>query len=343
MKKIVLTGICQMEPVEAPVPEIRQPDEVLIRMKAVGVCGSDVHYYDSGKIGSQVVQYPFAVGHEGAGQIEAVGSGVKRLRPGDRVAIDPAMPCFGCDQCRAGRFHTCRHMRFLGCPGQAEGCLAEYIVMPESSCFPISDRLTYEQASVSEPLAIGVYAVQLSGVRPGQTICILGSGPIGMSVLAAARAIGVEQVYVTDKIPERLALARLSGATWTGDANDPHLTEQMLDTCPQPDFVFECCGSQDALDSAIRLLVPGGKLMIIGIPPFSRFSFDVDSMRRKEIAIQNVRRQNGCTGKTIELLEQGLIKVDHWITHRFPLERTQEAFEMVSHYRDGVLKAMIMC
>ena len=132
MKKIVLTGICRMEPVEAPVPEIRQPDEVLIRMKAVGVCGSDVHYYDSGKIGSQVVQYPFAVGHEGAGQIEAVGSGVKRLRPGDRVAIDPAMPCFGCDQCRAGRFHTCRHMRFLGCPGQAEGCLAEYIVMPES-------------------------------------------------------------------------------------------------------------------------------------------------------------------------------------------------------------------
>lgn len=332
-----------MEMVDAPRPEIQHPGEVLIRMKAVGVCGSDVHYYDSGKIGSQVVQYPFAVGHEGAGQVEAVGSGVKTLKPSDRVAIDPAMPCFTCDQCRAGRFHTCRHMRFLGCPGQAEGCLAEYVVMPETSCIRIADHLTYEQAAASEPLAIGVYAVKLSGIRPGQTACILGSGPIGISVLSAAKAAGITQVAVTDKIPERLAIARQSGATWTGNASDPDLEQQLLRNFPQPDFVFECCGSQDALDSAVRLLVPGGKLMIIGIPPFSRFGFDVDLMRRKEIAIQNVRRQNLCTEPTIKMLEDGVIHVDHWITHRFPLAETQQAFDMVSQYRDGVLKAMILC
>lgn len=332
-----------MEMIDAPRPEIQNPGEVLIRMKAVGVCGSDVHYYDSGKIGSQVVQYPFAVGHEGAGQVEAVGSGVKTLKPGDRVAIDPAMPCFVCDQCRAGRFHTCRKMRFLGCPGQAEGCLAEYVVMPETSCIKIADHLTYEQAAASEPLAIGVYAVKLSGIKPGQTACILGSGPIGISVLSAAKAAGITQVAVTDKIPERLAIARQSGADWTGNANDPGLEEKLLREFPQPDFVFECCGSQDALDSAIRLLVPGGKLMIIGIPPFSRFGFDVDMMRRKEIAIQNVRRQNLCAEPTIKMLEDGVIRVDHWITHRFTLAETQQAFDMVSQYRDGVLKAMILC
>ena len=130
MKSMMLTGIRRMEMHQVPDPEVADDHDVLIKMKVIGVCGSDVHYYTSGKIGSQVVQYPFPVGHEGAGEVVSTGKAVTRVRPGDRIAIEPAMPCRECDQCQAGRPHTCRNLRFLGCPGQADGCLSEYIVMP---------------------------------------------------------------------------------------------------------------------------------------------------------------------------------------------------------------------
>jgi len=149
MKAFKLTGIRQMEMMEVSDPQIVNADDVLIRMKTVGVCGSDVHYYETGRIGSQVVQYPFTVGHEGSGIVEAVGATVKTVKPGDRIAIEPAMPCGICDQCLVGRPHTCRKLRFLGCPKQAEGCLSEYIVMPEKSCFKISARTTFDEAALS--------------------------------------------------------------------------------------------------------------------------------------------------------------------------------------------------
>ena len=207
MKAMMLTGIRQMEMKNVPDPMIVNDTDVLIRMKTIGVCGSDVHYYTTGKIGSQVVQYPFPVGHEGAGQVVKVGKSVTRVKPGDRIAIEPAMPCGECDQCLAGRPHTCRKLRFLGCPGQADGCLSEYIVMPETSCIPISEKLSYDQAAISEPLSIGVYAVQESIPMKGAKVGILGFGPIGMSVLLPALAEGAGKIYVTDKIDERLEMA----------------------------------------------------------------------------------------------------------------------------------------
>ena len=212
MKAMKLTGIREMEMMEVPTPAILNDNDVLIRMKILGVCGSDIHYYVSGKIGSQVVQYPFAVGHEGAGQVEAVGKGVTMVSPGDRIAIDPAMPCWECDQCLAGRPHTCRKLRFLGCPGQAEGSLSEYIVMPETSCFKIPDTMSYDQAAISEPLSIGVYAIKQSIPMKGAKVGILGFGPIGMSVLLPALAMDAKDIYVTDKIDERLRIARENGA-----------------------------------------------------------------------------------------------------------------------------------
>ena len=178
----MLTGIREMEMKEVPTPMLVKDSDVLIKLKVVAVCGSDVHYYVSGKIGSQVVQYPFPVGHECAGVVEKVGNAVTRVKPGDRIAIEPAMACGECDQCKSGRPHTCRKLTFLGCPGQADGSLSDYIVMPEHSCFPIPDDMTFDQAAISEPLAIGVYAVSRSIAMEGAHVGILGFGPIGMSV-----------------------------------------------------------------------------------------------------------------------------------------------------------------
>jgi L-iditol 2-dehydrogenase len=215
----MLTGIREMEIMEVPDPMLVHDNDVLIKMKTIGVCGSDVHYYTSGKIGSQVVKYPFPVGHEGSGLVVKTGRAVTRVKPGDRIAIEPAMSCFECDQCLAGRHHTCRKLKFLGCPGQADGCLSEYIIMPETSCIPISDSLSYDQAALSEPLAIGVYAVKQSIPMTGAKVGILGFGPIGMSVLLPALAQGAESVYVTDKIPERIEMAKKSRAAWAGKRN----------------------------------------------------------------------------------------------------------------------------
>jgi len=342
MRAMRLTGIREMAMTEVADPEISAPDEVLVRMHRVGVCGSDVHYYTTGRIGSQVVSYPFTVGHECAGLVEAVGSGVRRFAPGDRVAIDPAMPCGQCDQCLAGRAHTCRRLRFLGCPGQAEGSLSEYVVMPEHACFPLASHLSLEEGVLSEPLAIGVYACRLAGSLDGARIGILGSGPIGLSVLLPARHYGAEKVYMTDKIPARLELARRMGADWCGHPDEDDATGAIAAEEPLLlDYVFECCGQQEAVDQAIELLKPGGKLLMIGIPETDRISFEIDKMRRKEICFQNVRRQNECTGPTLDLMASGAFDAMPMVTHHFPFEDTQAAFDLVTAYGDGVMKAMI--
>ena len=342
MKAMVLTGIRQMEMQELPMPQIINDTDVLIQMKVVGVCGSDVHYYTAGKIGSQIVHYPFPVGHEGAGEVIGVGAVVTRVKPGDRIAIEPAMPCGGCDQCLANRPHTCRKLRFLGCPGQAEGCLTEYIVMPESSCFLLGPTMTYTEAAISEPLAIGVYAVNQSIPMKGAAIGILGFGPIGMSVLLPALSKGAERIFVTDLIDERLTIAKACGATWTGNPGKENVVSEIKNQEPLLlDVVFECCGKQEAMDQAIEMLKPGGKLMVIGIPEFDRWSFNVDLLRHKEICIQSVRRQNHSVEETLELMDQKILNVDQMATHRFNFTRTKEAFDLVTGYRDGVMKAMI--
>jgi L-iditol 2-dehydrogenase len=337
-----LTGIRQMEMMQVPTPSILQDHDVLIRMKRLGVCGSDIHYYVSGKVGSQVVQYPFTVGHEGAGEVEAVGKGVTSVKPGDRIAIEPAMPCWKCDQCLAGRPHTCRNLRFLGCPGQAEGSLSEFLLMPESSCYKIPDSMSYDEAAISEPLSIGLYAVKQSIPMEGATVGILGFGPIGMSVLLTAQAMGAMRVYVTDKIDMRLQMANKMGVTMTANPDQEDVAKKITGDVPEMlDVVFECCGEQDAIDNAVDLLKPGGKLMIIGIPEFEVWKFSADKTRRKELCIQNIRRQNEALQPALDLMEQGRIKVETMVTHRFDFKDTKAAFDLVAGYEDGVMKAMI--
>jgi L-iditol 2-dehydrogenase len=342
MKSMMLTGIREMEMREVPDPLLVNDHDVLVRMKVIAVCGSDVHYYVSGRIGSQVVQYPFPVGHECAGVVEKTGSAVTRVKPGDRVAIDPAMPCFECDQCKAGRPHTCRNLKFLGCPGQADGSMSEYIVMPEYSCFPIPGHMTFDQAAISEPLSIGVYAVNRSIPMKGANVGILGFGPIGMSVMLPAMAKGAVNIYVTDKIDERLQIARESGAKYAGNITRTDVVKEILELEPMGlDVVFECCGKQEAVDQAFDLLKPGGFLMLIGIPEFNRWSLPVDKGRHKEVTIINVRRQNGAVEEALEMLEKGIVDVSRMPTHRFALRDSKKAFDMVASYSDGVMKAMI--
>ena len=343
MKAAVLTGIRRIEVIEVPEPILSSTTDVLLKVDMVGVCGSDVHYFAEGRIGTQNVTYPFRIGHEFSGTVLETGEAVSELKPGDRVAVDPAVACGKCDQCLAGRENTCRNMRFLGCPEELAGCLCERIVMPASCCVPISPGMTLAEGALVEPLSVGMYAVEhLSGIKPGQTVGILGCGPIGLSVLMPlVNKLGIKKVYATDRIDSRHMLAGKHGACWSGNPDKNNIVEAILAREPAGlDMVFECCGKQEALDQAVEILKPGGKLLMIGIPEVPRISFAVDRIRKKELCIQNVRRQNKFVKPAVDFITAGN-DVRFMITHTFPLEDAGKAFDLVDGYRDGVVKAMI--
>jgi len=342
MKAALLTGIKQFEIKQVPNPKIVNTTDVLIRIKTVGVCGSDIHYYTSGRIGSQIIQFPFIIGHEAAGIVENIGSNVTRVRPGQRIAIDPAESCGNCDQCLSGRENTCRRLQFLGCPGQLEGSLCEYVVLPENCCYPINESMTFELATLSEPLAIGVYSVERSMIADNANTAILGAGPIGMSVFHVLQTKNIGNVYITDKIEERLEFAKQLNPKWAGNPDRTDVVKAISEIEPLlPDVVFECSGNPDAILQAIQLLKPGGNLVIVGIPESDEISFPIHELRRKEITIINIRRQVHCTQKAIDLLDSHKVNMDAMVTHRFSLDEIQIAFELVANYRDGVIKAII--
>jgi len=346
MRAMVLRALREMELQEVPEPSIKSDNDVLLRVERVGICGSDVHYYETGRIGRMVIEYPFIIGHECSGTVQAVGDSVDGLKVGEAVVVDPAVPCHRCDQCLMGRENTCRTVRFLGCPGQGGGCLCEYIVMPQECCYPTRGALTLEQAALCEPFSIGVYSVSRGGLSAEARIGVLGTGPIGLSVVAAARSEGVAKIYVTDKIESRLEAARRMGITWAGNPEKEDIVKRIAGggSALEPlglDVVFECCGQQEAVDQATDLLRPGGVLVLIGTPRRDRICFDVDKFRRKEIEVRYIRRQNHCVQRAMDLIAEGKVDIDFMVTHRFGLERTKEAFDLVAAYGDGVIKAMI--
>ncbi|HEX2868111.1 MAG TPA: alcohol dehydrogenase catalytic domain-containing protein [Ignavibacteriales bacterium] len=342
MKSVLLTGIKKLELADTPVPEIKRDNEVLLKTATAGVCGSDIHYFNEGRIGDQVITFPFSIGHECSAVVEKVGRGVKRLKPGQKVAVEPAISCGHCDQCLQGRPHTCRHLRFMGAPGQYEGCMSEYIVLPEENCFVIDDSMSTLKGALVEPLSIGAYAVKLAGEGDYKNIAILGAGPIGLSVLLALHKTPAGKIYVTDKLNYRLEAARKLGANWTGNPDEIDIVKEITQIEPlQMDIVYECCGKQEALDQALDILKPGGKLMIVGIPEGDTVQFNISKLRRKEITIQNVRRQNNSIPDAIRIIQENPRAAEMMITHTFNMTEAQKAFETVAGYHEGVIKAMI--
>ncbi len=344
MKQVVLTGIRKMKMIEAPLPQILDKNEVKLKLASIGVCGSDIHYYSEGKIGSQVVQYPFPVGHECSGTIVAVGENVSNVEVGDLVVVDPAVHCGKCDQCLSGRPHTCRNNKFLGCPGQLDGCLSEYIVMPDFTCFPVTGKMNADQAALIEPLSIGVYSVKQASIKNNSnSVGIFGAGPIGLSILFKLLAEDIYNVTVIEPREYRLKRAGEIGARHLINP-ESDIVEEKVKQIEELllDVVFEASGEQDAVTNAVKILKPGGKLVLVGIPPDAKYTFDMDLMRRKELTVVNVRRQNHCVEEAIDLVISGKIDVEKMVTHHFNLEETPEAFDMVEGYKDGAIKAMII-
>ena len=341
MKKIALTEPGRFSLIDARRPEISGDYDVMIKIAAVGICGSDIHYFRTGRIGDQVIKYPFTPGHEFAGIVAGTGTGVGRVQRGDRVAIDPAVSCGTCDQCRLGREHTCRNLLFTGNPDEKEGALQEYIVAPEKCCFRLPENVTVQQGIIAEPLTIALHAVGLD--RGYELFGILGSGPIGICVFKVLKLQNPEaDVYMTDKIETRIRNAQSMGARWAGNPlNQDIVAEIQKLNPPGLQAVLECCGQQEAIDQAVDLLGPGGELVITGIPEVDVLTFNPHDLRRKELSIRNVRRQNGRFEQALKIISEHGIDFNGFITHSFRPDKVQEAFELVENYRDGVIKAVI--
>lgn len=343
MKKVVLTGIREMKITNASEPILTGNNDVKIKLASIGVCGSDIHYYSEGKIGTQIVKYPFAVGHECSGTIVEVGPEVTNVKVGDLVVVDPAVHCGHCDQCLSGRPHTCRNNKFLGCPGQLEGCLSDYIVMPSFTCFPVTGKMNPVQAALIEPFTIGVYSVKLAEIKDSETSAVIfGAGPIGLSILLKLLADEIKNVGIVEPLDYRLEKAKEIGARYFVNPEKQNVeTEVKKQEELLVDVVFEASGEQDAVNNAVKILKPGGKLILVGIPPSAQYTFDMDLMRRKEITIINVRRQNHCVEEAINLVISGKADVEKMVTHHFTFDDTGTAFDIVEQYKDGVIKAMI--
>ena len=341
MKAARLYGPDDLRIDEVPVP-VPGDGQVLLQVLAVGVCGSGVHYFLDGGIGEEKVKEPFVIGHEFSARVAALGPGVVGPPVGTRVAVEPAISCGKCEFCLAGHPNICENILFCSTP-PTPGALQEYVVHPADLCFPIPDTISDAEAAVLEPLGIALHTVSLARLHPGDTVAILGSGPVGLLTLMVARISGARAAYVTDLVPERLAFAKRLGATAVlrADEKDPVSWIKELTGGRGVDVAFETAWASDTCAQAAEVARNGGKLIMVGIPREDVAVFPAHAVRRKGLTIKYVRRMKHTYPRAIAMVADGLLDVGSLITHRFPLEKVADAYRLVASYKDGVAKAVI--
>jgi L-iditol 2-dehydrogenase len=329
----------RLEDLPKPVPG---PGEVLLQVAAAGVCGSDVHYYLEGRIGSQVLTAPMILGHEFSAWVAELGEGVTELEVGQLVAVEPGIACGACEQCLHGHPNLCPNVRFCSTP-PVDGIYAEYTVMPAENCFPQPEGMGPVEGAMLEPLGIGIQAVDLGHLKAGDTVAVLGAGPIGLLTAAVARAAGASEVYMTEPLAYRRQFALDYVADAVLDPTEDDVVEEILHLTGGRgvDVGFEAAGAPDTPQQTAAVTRIGGKVIIAGIPAQNEMTFRPDTVRRKGLTIKMVRRSKHTYERALRLMETGQVDVKPLATHLLPLERVEEAFEMVASYQDGVLRAVI--
>lgn len=316
------------------------PGEVQCRIESVGVCGSDLHAYTEGQVGGMPNAYPMVLGHEPAGVIVKTGAGVTGLSVGDRGALEPALYCYHCEFCLSGHHNVCANIRFLSNPNYP-GFFREFVNLPVSNFAPIPAEVSYDAAALAEPLAIALHSVRLASISANETVAVIGAGPIGLLTVAALRAVKASRIWAIEPLAHRRELARAMGADAALEPEEA-VTEILRATAQRGvDCAFDCAAAADTVPQAIRLTRNAGRVALTGIHSTPTFTVDASGMRRKELTLFNVRRSNHETEQALELL----IAHPEWfaplVTHTRALDRISEAFDLTSHYRDGVGKMII--
>jgi L-iditol 2-dehydrogenase len=315
------------------------PGEVQVRVGAVGVCGSDLHAYSEGAVGSTPNVYPMVLGHEPAGTIVKTGSGVTGLAPGDRGALEPAIYCYHCEFCLRGLHNVCANIRFLSTP-QHPGFFRELVNLPISNFLPIPGGISLDQATLVEPLAIALHSVRLVSIRPGETVAVIGAGPIGLLTIAALRAAKAGRIWAVEPLAHRRELARRIGADAALEPVEA-AGEILRTTGHGVDCAIDCAAGEDTTNHALQVTRSAGRVALTGIHSTPFVALDGSAMRRKELTIFNVRRSNHESREALELLEAHTDWFAPLLTHARNIEQIDEAFAITSHYRDGVGKMIV--
>ncbi len=320
------------------------PHGVLIGVRAGGICGSDLHYYFEGRNGDFVIREPFIPGHEVSGEVAEVGAEVTRVRAGQRVAIHPGRNCGRCFACRAGRGNLCRDVFFMGSASRfphMQGGFADYVLVDESQCYPVSPDLPFTTAAFAEPLAVALHAVERAGPMLGRSVLITGAGPIGLLVLLAARRAGAETICITDVLDQPLALARRIGADAAvnvGQGDDS--LDQEARRMDGFEVAFEVSGNPAGLATCLQTVRPGATVVQVGTLPAGKFPVAGNLVMAKEIDLRGAMRFDREFAHSVACLDRGLIDVRPLLTASLPAEQASAAFDLAKQ-RDRHSKVQI--
>ncbi|GAB3597211.1 NAD(P)-dependent alcohol dehydrogenase [Microbacterium tumbae] len=333
MRASVLHAAGDVRTERVAVPTL-QDDQVLVRVEAVGVCGSDVHYFHEGRIGSFVVEEPMILGHESAGTVVAVGAAVPASRVGERVSIEPQRACRRCDQCKSGRYNLCPDMEFYATP-PIDGAFAEYAAIQADYAHPIPDSMSIEAAALCEPLSVGIWAVRKAGIGPGGSVLIAGAGPIGIVIAQVARAFGATRIIVSDPVAERRETVMRFGATEAIDPISTDIAARSLEV----DAFIDASGAEAAIRAGIHAVRPAGRVVLVGMGA-DDVSLPVARIQGRELEVTGVFRYANTWPTAITLISSGLVDVDALVTGRFGLDEVEAALEAAR--LPATLKAVVI-
>jgi L-iditol 2-dehydrogenase len=336
-----VTGVHKFDLVDRPIAD-PGPGQVQVKIAAVGICGSDMHWYGEGAIGDSECVYPMVLGHEPSGIITKTGAGVTGLAPGDRGTLEPSIFCYHCSNCMRGKHNLCFHIRFMS-SGVEPGYFREYANIPVQNFIPIPADMSIELAAIAEPLSIALHSMVFAQVKLGETAAVYGAGPIGLLTIAVLKLSGAGRVWAIEPLAHRRELAKLMGADAVIDPKEVKPDEQVMKETGNRgvDLVIDCASKQDMINQCVRTVALGGRVVLTGIPSEKRVLVDIHTYRNKEVSILNVRRANNEGHFGVELLRDHPKLFAPVVTHNRPLEKITEAFHLNENYLDGVGKLLL--
>jgi len=309
--------------------------QVLVKIAANGICGSDIHFYQDGRLGNFVVTTPYIPGHEASGTIVACGENANLYKTGQRVVIEPGIACGQCKHCKIGRYNLCASVVFLSAP-PIDGTFCDYLCISENYVFPIPDTLSLEHAALAEPLAVAIHSINRAHMRPGDTGVIVGAGPIGLLTLQAFKAAGGGRVICVDLLENRLETAKKLGA------DDIILPNKNAPSQDIGDVIFETAGSNAATAGLFRMAKHGGRVVQVGWPNGNNVELDIATMMDKELDYIGVNRYANAFEAAVTWLADGRINVDEIITQRYPFSQAPEAFRWAHEHPQETIKVVVL-
>ncbi|EJT6153160.1 NAD(P)-dependent alcohol dehydrogenase [Clostridium perfringens] len=341
MKVAVMNGIGKMDLIERDIPIVKE-NEVLVKLDYVGICGSDLHYYENGRIGDYIVEPPFVLGHEPGGVVVEVGNKVKHLNIGDRVALEPGKTCGHCEFCKTGRYNLCPDVIFFATP-PVDGVFQEYVAHEADLCFKLPENVSTLEGALIEPLAVGFHAAIQGGACIGQTAVVMGAGCIGLVSMMALKAMGVSNVYVVDIMEKRLEKALELGATGIINAKEKNAIEEVMKITNNNgcDLVIETAGTEITTVQAIHMAKKGSNIVLVGYSKSGEMTLPMSLVLDKELTFKTVFRYRHIYNMAIEAVASGKVNLKGIITNEFDLDDVQKAMDYSVNNKADIVKAVI--